>query len=43
MVDDPNSVVACHATGNGLLDGKGFDYLVNNAGIGMYSTSSSAS
>ncbi|KAF2105567.1 putative short chain dehydrogenase/reductase [Lophiotrema nucula] len=31
-VDDPMSVAACHATVTAMLDGKGLDYLLNNAG-----------
>jgi NADP-dependent 3-hydroxy acid dehydrogenase YdfG len=34
-VDDPDSVKACHVTVSELLNGKGLDYLFNNAGICM--------
>lgn len=33
-VDDPKSVAACHEEVVKLLEGKGLDYLVNNAGFG---------
>lgn len=34
-VDDPSSVTACHDQVVTLLDGKGLDYLINNAGLGI--------
>jgi 1-acylglycerone phosphate reductase len=35
IVDDSKSVAACHAEVQKTLDGKGLDFLINNAGISM--------
>lgn len=35
-VDDPNSVAACHEAVVKKLEGRGIDYLFNNAGMGTY-------
>jgi NAD(P)-dependent dehydrogenase (short-subunit alcohol dehydrogenase family) len=42
-VDDPKSVAACHEEMVGLLNGEGLDYLFNNAGMGLYRRTLSAS
>jgi len=33
-VDDPKSIQSCYEAVQKLLNGKGLDYLINNAGIG---------
>lgn len=36
VVDDPTSVAACHEKVRKALDGKGLDFLINNAGKSMH-------
>ena len=33
-IDDPKSISSCYESVEKLLNGKGLDYLINNAGIG---------